>query len=261
MLMQPIALPPSLVEQTYDAILAELCEGRLTAGTHLVQTQLAARLGVSRQPVQQALLLLRNDGLVEEAGGRGLIVAPLDLTRIRQHYQIRAALDALAVRLAALRCAASAELADRLRVQGRALIAAAEAAMAAGSVTDLIAQDIAFHAALYRASGNPLIEPATQVHWRYLRRAMGEVLRKAEPPPAIWQQHGAILDAVVQGDAKASEDLAQNHVEVAARCLAEGLAQGGPSEADDEREHQRVEPGVIDLRERRKEPAVEGTPS
>jgi DNA-binding GntR family transcriptional regulator len=65
---------PTRVEQVYDALLAAITDGQLRPNERLIQDELAARLGVSRQPIQQALLLLRNDGLVREAAGRGLIV-------------------------------------------------------------------------------------------------------------------------------------------------------------------------------------------
>ena len=63
-----IRTAPALGEQVYQAIVDEICDGTLEAGAHLVQEQLAARFGVSRQPVQQAMALLKADGLVEEAG-------------------------------------------------------------------------------------------------------------------------------------------------------------------------------------------------
>ena len=105
--MKPLAPAASLVSQAYDAILDEICDGGLPAGTHLVQEALADLLGVSRQPIQQALLLLRNDGVVQDAGRRGLLVPALDLEMMQHRYRIRAALDALAARLTAERCAAS----------------------------------------------------------------------------------------------------------------------------------------------------------
>ena len=70
--MKIIQPQPSLTEQVYDAIADEISDGALPAGAHLVQEQLAARLGVSRQPIQQAMALLKADGMVEEIGRRDL---------------------------------------------------------------------------------------------------------------------------------------------------------------------------------------------
>ena len=237
--MKPLALQPRLVEQAYDAILDEICDGALPANARLVQEQLAGRLGVSRQPVQQALLLLKSDGLAQDAGRRGLVVAPVDLGVMRHSYQIRATLDALAARLAAERCAAAPAAAAAVRREGERVVAAGVAAIATGCVHDMVARDVAFHAFLYEASGNPLLGPTAERHWRYLRRVMGEVLRRAEPPRAIWRQHQEILGAIVAGDLEASEALAIRHVESAEDRLRRALGQDDEGEAPADDRHRR----------------------
>jgi DNA-binding GntR family transcriptional regulator len=203
---------PSLVEQAYDAILGEISDGRLPPSTHLVQEDLAARYGVSRQPIQQALLLLKNDGLVQDAGRRGLIVAPLDMQMMRDRYEVRAALDALAAGLAAQRCAASDDFAAQTKTDGDAIIHGGLAAVSAGEVNAMIAQDIAFHAFVYAVSGNAMIAPTAEVHWRFLRRVMGEVLRGSTPRATIWEQHRGILNSIVSGDANGAEQGIVGHI-------------------------------------------------
>src|ERR1700722_14576774 len=101
--MPPFTAQPTLVDQVVDAIVAEIIGGELPSNSRLIQDDLARAYGVSRQPVQQALLLLRNRGLVQEAPGRGLIVSPLDVSFVRNLFEIRAMLDGLAARLAAER--------------------------------------------------------------------------------------------------------------------------------------------------------------
>ena len=234
----------SRAEQAYRAILDEICAGALAPGTHLVQAQLAERLGVSRQPIQQAMALLKSDGLVQELGARGLCVAPLDVEVMRQHYQIRCALDMLATRLGAARAHASGEIADDVARRGQAIIAAGSAAAAAGDVRLMVDHDVAFHRFLYAVSGNPLLADTAEPHWRYLRRVMGEVLRYAEPGPEIWGQHRGILDAVVRGDAVAAMERAERHVAGAAERLSsafrEGRLDGGSATARSARRRQRL---------------------
>ncbi len=212
---------PSLVDQAYEAILGEIADGTLAPNTHLIQEVLAARYGVSRHPIQQAMLLLKNDGIVQDVGRRGLVVAPLDLRMMRDRYQVRAALDALAARLAAQCCAASPESAAHTRRDGERIVEAGFKAVAAGAIKPMIALDVAFHAFVYTASGNPMIGPTAEVHWRFLRRVMGEVLRKSEPPPSIWQQHREILEAIVAGDAEGAEARILSHIHSAAGRLAD----------------------------------------
>ena len=214
---------PRLAQRAYQSLLDEICDGALAPGTHLVQEELARKLGVSRQPIQQAMALLHSDGLVREQGGRGLYVAQLDSGVMRQHYEIRSALDALAARRAAARAAASRTVAADILERGQALIEAGRAASAGGSVQHLVRCDVAFHNFLYDASGNPLLGDTAESHWRYLRRVMAEVLRRVEPGPAIWQQHENILAAVVDGDGETAAALALAHVDGAAERLAAAM--------------------------------------
>ena len=65
---------PDLVERVYGALLDAIVEGSLAPGTRLTQEEIARQLAVSRQPVLQALRLLKADGLVLDAPGRGLLV-------------------------------------------------------------------------------------------------------------------------------------------------------------------------------------------
>src|SRR3954470_7425740 len=98
-----LAIAPDLAERVYRALVDAISSGALAPGARLLQEDVAARLAVSRQPVLQALRLLKNDGFVLDAPGRGVLVAPLDVAAMRSIYQVRGALDALAARLAAAR--------------------------------------------------------------------------------------------------------------------------------------------------------------
>src|ERR1700681_2502819 len=173
---------PTLVEQVVNAIVSEIVDGDLPSNSRLIQDELARAYGVSRQPVQQALLLLRDRGLVREAPGRGLIVSPLDVGFVRNLYEVRAMLDGLAARLAAEWGA------ERAKTEGPAYLEAGSAAGKSGSRHNPIEADMKIQAFLNELSGNPLIGETTAPHWPYLRRVMGEVLRDdAQMPQTILQ--------------------------------------------------------------------------
>jgi len=214
---------PSLSDQIYDAIVDAICDGELAPGTHLVQEGLAARFGVSRQPIQQAMGRLKADGMVEEQGRRGLFVAALDPERMRHHYGVRAALDGWAAKAATKRVAADDALGKGFAARSRAILDAGLAAVADDDIVQQIRQDDSLHALIYETSGNPMIALAAEPHWRFLRRAMAEVLRKAETPEGIWSQHRQIVDAIAAGDAVAAEAHAIAHVEGAAERLGQAL--------------------------------------
>ena len=215
--MKTLQLGPSLVDQVHKAILAEIASGRLRPGGRIIQEQLAQELGVSRQPVQQALTLLRKEGVLSDAPGRGLQVAPLDLDHVRHMYEVRAVIEGLAFRSAAKSNAT--EVARR----APALIRAGRKAVAAQSFTDMIAADMALHHFIYAQSGNPLVAPSMETHWTQTQRVMGEVLMRDDKPRDIWDQHEAMLEAVATGDGPQAEALARRHILDAADFMIERL--------------------------------------
>src|ERR1700761_3581590 len=112
--MIPLDQAPNLIDQAYTRILEAISDRTLQPGQRIRQNELAEKLGVSRQPVSHALHLLHRQGLVAESGRRGFEVTQLDPARIRQLYEVRGAIDALAARLAAGRAAVDAEGRARL---------------------------------------------------------------------------------------------------------------------------------------------------
>ena len=225
--MKTLNVSPSLTEQVYQAIVEEILEGRLIQGEHLVQEQLAAKLGVSRQPIQQAMALLKAAGVVEEVGKRGLRVAALDIGMIRGHYDIRELLDGYAARAAADAIAEGRINADDYRGQIDEIMARGADAIKAQQVREQIRHDEALHKLIYRMSGNPVLDQMSEPNWRYLRRVMAEVLRQAEPADMIWEQHQLIIDAILNGDAKAAGEQAETHVRKAADLLISTLTRHG----------------------------------
>ena len=219
-----------LVEQVYEAIFNEITEGRLAPGTRLIQDELAEAYGVSRQPVQQALLLLRNHGIVRDAPRRGLIVSPLEASFVHNFYEVRGVLEGLTSRLAAQRNP------ERARREGPPLIAAGRAAIASGSVSQLIAADIAFHRFLGEIADNPIIVETVTPHFNHLQRIMGEVLREDETMPGrIWEEHAAILEAVTAGDGDRADRLAQQHISRAATVFVARLRAQEDTSAEETR--------------------------
>lgn len=211
--MKTLQAAPSLVEQVHQSILTDIAAGHLRPGARIIQEQLAQQLGISRQPVQQALTLLRKEGVLSDAPGRGLQVAPLNLEHVRQMYDVRAVIEGLAFRKAAENSAAQAAS------KGPALIRAGRKAVASKSFQAMIAADMAFHDFIYALSGNPLVGPSMQTHWTQTQRVMGEVLMRDDKPRDIWDQHEALLAAVATGDGETAERLARQHILEAANFM------------------------------------------
>ena len=209
-----LQVAPDLVDQVYTSLLNAISVGEMAPGARLTQEELAEQLAVSRQPVLQALRLLKRDGLVVDAPGRGLMVAPLDAALIAHLYEVRSVLDGLAARQAAL---AKARIDAGIITQGRH-------AVASEKVGAMLDADIAFHQAIYAASRNPLIAESVGRHWRHIRRASGAMLQAAGARATIWDEHEAILQAIARGDAARAERLARGHCEAASVHLCSQLS-------------------------------------
>ena len=217
--MIPLEPAPNLTEQVYARILEAITDRTLLPGRRITQSELAERLGVSRQPVSQALHLLHRQGLLAESGRRGFEVTQLDPVRIRQLYEVRGAIDALAARLAAGRV--------KIDASGRARL---EAALRAGRAIDrktplaqLIALDVDFHTAIYRLAGNPAIEEMIAPQWLHMRRSMATVLAELDYRESAWTEHDAIAAQILAGNVKGAESAAQAHALTAGRRTEERL--------------------------------------
>lgn len=211
--MHKLHVQPRMMEQVYGTILDAICDGRLPPGERLAQEGIAEKLNVSRQPVGQALMLLKSQGFVCKSGRRGLMVSPLEEDFVRSLYEFRCALDRLAARLAATN-ATPHDIAH-----GKRIVAQGKKALANGSVAKLIAADMEFHRLIYELSGNVIIAETMSLYLNHLRRVMSAVLRIEGYGENVWMEHDAILDAIAEGDAEKAEAIASGHVESASKSL------------------------------------------
>jgi DNA-binding GntR family transcriptional regulator len=217
--MIPLDQPPNLADQVYTRILEAITDRSLPPGHRIRQNEFAEKLGVSRQPVSHALHLLHRQGLLAESGRRGFEVTQLDPARIRQLYEVRGAIDALAAGLAAQRAQTDAAGSKRL-----------EAALHAGRGVDkqtplgqLIALDVEFHGAIYHLAGNPVIEEMIAPQWPHMRRSMATVLAELDYRDSAWTEHETIAAQILAGDAQAAETAALAHAQTAGRKTEERL--------------------------------------
>ena len=202
-----------LVDQAYDVILDALCDGTLKSSERITQEDIAARLNVSRQPVTHALAVLKSQGFLISSGRRGLTVAPVEMKFFAEIYQMRSVLEPLAVRLGCSRLSTSAI------VKGRSIVEHGRNMMIAGDARASLQADVDFHSFIYELSGNALIGESLKLHWKHLRRAMGEVLRYPGMSISVWQEHGRIIEAMARGDGDAAADMMCKHIVSAAERI------------------------------------------
>ena len=226
MLMQNLSPTRTLSERAYSALLEAICDGRLTPGEKLTQTDIAQRLNVSRIPVAQALVTLKHQDFVRESPQRGLFVSPLDPRLFSEIYQFRAAIDPLAAGLAAENVTPEAV------ARCERIIRSGERARNSNSVPKLVAADMEFHKLIYELSGNHLIIESMTLYWNHLRRGMSEVLVIGSHRDTVWKEHAAIFKSIAAGDAVEAKNRILEHVEAAARMVLPLLAKLGPGTSE-----------------------------
>lgn len=204
--MDPISHPEPLTERVATVIRGAILAGTLTPGERLSVPELARRLGVSRTPAREALLILEREGLVANRPRLGAEVLRASDTGFGELVDMREALDGMAARLAAER------MTDAERKELQALLKADDKAMRASEFDRHVELDLEFHARLRDGARNGRlaralldIERQIQLHMRAIGNAPG--LAKA-----VMRDHGAIVDAIVARNPDAAEKAARAHV-------------------------------------------------
>jgi DNA-binding GntR family transcriptional regulator len=198
-----------------EDVLASILRGDLVPGERITEPVIAARLGVSRVPVREALRDLESTGLVESRKHAGVFVRQLSAKETADLYQMRAVLDAFAGRAAAT--AHDQVLLDRLHARLIVMEQAAERK----DVTRYYEANLNFHWDIISASGNQqicdvyrgLVQKLHVVRLKNLSSDIGmlESLR----------EHHAIVEAIDGGDPQACAALMENHVKSAGVRLAD----------------------------------------
>jgi DNA-binding GntR family transcriptional regulator len=227
--LQPLEAPRSLAEDAADQIREQILAGGFRSGEHLVEARIAERLNVSRGPVREAFKLLRAEGLLTEEPRRGTFVVSLSSRDVREIYGLRAAIEGRAARLLADRRdpAALQELGRRLE--------AIEAAARSQDVAALSREDLAFHDAVCRLSGNTRLHEVFERYVPMLRALLRVDERMHESVDVVAGQHRPLLEAIEAGDLRGAEEGFEAHCDGSAEMIAsylEGLAErrdGGDS--------------------------------
>lgn len=211
----------TLWQRVYDHLRGEIMGDRLPPGTELSEVALSKELSVSRGPIREAMGRLAADGLVTVRPRRGAEVRSLTPEELIDAYQVREALEVLAVRLAVPRIteadlAGLEELVDRMSEHAKN-----------GAISDFFPANVAFHELLCELSGN---EKLRQVHYRLageIGRFQARTLALRGNLDDSVAEHRAILAAIRLRDAEKAAELTAAHIRVPARRLQETLGQGG----------------------------------
>ena len=200
----PLIQRSSLQAQVRDAVEEMIVFGALAPGERLAEGALAARLGVSRQPVREALRSLAPLGFVDLSPGRSATVHAPTMREIREVFHVRAILEADS-------CALAARTIDEGGVKTlEALCAEGDVALADRDTRRLIELNGTFHGTITRIGGN---NAAFELLDRLQRRIAWHLTQiVVERAPDSWIEHRAILNALADSDADLAYERMLEHV-------------------------------------------------
>lgn len=210
----------TLGEQVLDRLREDILSGELEAGAVLGEVPLAESFGVSRGPIREALSRLASEGLVTLVPRRGAEVTRLTAEEFLDAYQVREALETLAIRLAIPRLQES----DRKRL--RSLHEQMVQHAAKGEIHAFFETNSAFHELFVSASGNKKLHEFYRLLLLQMGRYLARSLALRGTVEKSVAEHSAILEAVEAGDADRAAWLLADHIEVPQRELNDGATAG-----------------------------------
>ncbi len=203
-------MPRSLADSAYSTLKADILDFRLAPGDRFTETEVAARLEVSRTPVREALFRLEREGYLEVRQRNGWLVKPLDFNTIDHFYELRSVLEISAVHKLCQKSQPASAI-TVLRQLARVWLVEEKDR---SSDTDWLAeQDECFHIELVAAAGNLEISRAHRAATERIR-----IVRRLDftQPARIhktYEEHAAILRAVLAQDSATAATLLQAHIE------------------------------------------------
>jgi DNA-binding GntR family transcriptional regulator len=203
--IRPLQRPVPLRQSVYDALIDLIVGGELPPGQHMVETDLARQLGVSRQPIREALHRMEAEGWVDLKPSQGAFVHVPTEKEVDELLDVRALLEAETARLAAL--AATPEHIARMRE----LCREGQAAAGAGDFGSAVATNNLFHAEIAAAGGNHVLAELADIvgrrvqwYYRLVAPARGH---------GSWAEHEELIEAIESSDPDRARRVARKHAE------------------------------------------------
>jgi DNA-binding GntR family transcriptional regulator len=208
--VKKIDAPASLSDMAYEAIRESLLEidfSKLPDEGRLDERELAARLGVSRTPLREAINRLEVEGFVRIVPRKGVYIVKKSKDEIREILIVRAALESMAARLA------TQYITDQELLQAKKLFAAFQPANVEKMIAKYADANVKFHELVLKASRcRKLIEMASNLydHIRFIRM---RTMSLRERPGQSLEEHLAIVAALEKRDSNQAGDRMREHIE------------------------------------------------
>lgn len=204
----------SLRAQIKEILLARILNGVYQPGDRLIELQIAQEFGTSQAPVRESLRELEALGFVESEPYRGTRVRAVTKAELTEIYPVRAALEEVAARLAAINLAGNV-------TEIEAELAAMHREADNGDLYEQVLHDVAFHRLIVEASGNSVLQDV----WKSLRveaRTLVSAIKTDINLHDLAEMHRPMLDALAAGESEKAGRLIRQHVEFFGELILKG---------------------------------------
>lgn len=199
----------------YDRIKAGILHGTFPPGRRLSQVKIAARLGLSRTPVREALRLIEKEGLITSERGRQILISATSMADLDELYALRITLDTTTVRTTV------PDLSDADLSEMRNCLARMEAYAAPERFDEFDHAHRMFHIVAIRHAGPRHVEYSTQLN-EHAGRYRKLYMVQANSYRQSGDEHQAILDACATRDGDAvAWLLAEHYARIALTIVAQ----------------------------------------
>lgn len=202
-----------LRDVVFNTLREAILKGELKPGERLMELQLAAKLGVSRTPIREAIRMLEQEGLAVTIPRKGAEVARMTEKDMEDVLVIRAALDELAVQLAASNITEE-ELA-RMEEARREF----ESSLQTGNVKQIAQADVDFHDVIYQAADNAKLVTMLNNLREQMYRYRVEYLKDETSYPRLLKEHEDIVESLKKRDKKHVAEVMRVHVKNQAEAV------------------------------------------
>ena len=215
----------SLVERAYHEIKRRILDNTYPPNLQVLEQELAQNLGMSRTPVREALIRLEKEGLAEIVPRRGMRVVPISPEDMREIYEVITCLEARAAERLAVRKPSRRDI--QVMVDD---VEAMERALEDDDLEAWAAADQSFHRHLLELCGNRRLAQLAGAVAEQAHRARMVTLHMRPPPVRSNEDHRALIEAVLAGDARQAHDIHQGHRQRAMQLLTEILQRNNLSQ-------------------------------
>ena len=194
--------------QVYEVLREAILTGKLDPGEKIIEVKIAEELNVSRTPVREAIRMLELEELIEIHPQKGIFVAGIESKKeIDNIFEVRAELEALAVRLAA------ANLTDQQKSQLKTHLMELETATSQQNLEKCIEVDIAFHQIIYEAADNRWLQKVLDTLFEQITRFRSQSFSRRGRMDEAFKEHQELYNALEDNDIKQAEEIVRCHIE------------------------------------------------